>query len=127
MALKAGYVGIKRSALKDLGGGGIDYSTNEVATGDKWYDGKDIYCRVIKYDTPRNLPQSGEITFEALSYIETLLEVRFFRPASESQDAWLITPGGVGIKASTGKLDIRNTVSLNNYDTVLVFYTKKTV
>lgn len=124
MALKAGYVGIKRDKVKDLGGGGIRYSTDEVLTGDVWYDGKPIYCRVINFETPRNLPQSGSITFEPLEYIETLLEVRFYRKATESASAWYVIAAGAGT-ASTTQIDVRNTVSLNNYDTMVIYYTKK--
>jgi len=127
MALKAGYVGIKRDELNNLGNGGIEYSTDETLTGDTWYDGKPVYCRVIKFDTPRNLPQNGDITFEAASYIETLLDVVFFRTATEENDPWYVRSGGVGVKSSAGKLDVRNTVSLSNYDTVLIYYTKRTV
>lgn len=127
MALKAGYVGIKRNKLNSLGSGGIKYSTDETLTGDTWYDGKPVYCRVLKFDTPRTLPQNGEITFEPASYIETLLDVVFFRTAAEGIDPWYVRPGGVGVKSSTGKLDVRNTVSLSNYDTVLIYYTKRTV
>ena len=29
------------------GGGSWDYSTDEVDTGQKWTDGKEIYCKVI--------------------------------------------------------------------------------
>lgn len=108
MALKAGYVGVKKSVLsfinnlvgskiiKTIGDGlsltnagklnltaataskiggvkvgdglaiengvlnvtatGSDYSTNEVNTGIKWIDGKDIYMKVLTYET---VPATG--------------------------------------------------------------------
>lgn len=37
-------------------GSSWDYSTNEVDTGQKWIDGSTIYCRVVHYATPLQIP-----------------------------------------------------------------------
>ena len=33
-------------------GGSWDYSTEEVNTGQKWVDGKDIYCKTFVFESP---------------------------------------------------------------------------
>lgn len=45
--------------LKNIGGGGnlnTEYSLNETNTGSTWYDGKPIYRKVMKLDTPVDIP-----------------------------------------------------------------------
>lgn len=55
------------------GGGGSswDYSTSEVDTGQKWINGKPIYCLVEQLNVPQG---SNYITFPNLPAIETLVK-----------------------------------------------------
>ena len=41
---------------------GISYSTTEVKTGRKWLDGKDIYEKVVTFDTPLTVSRNGSDT-----------------------------------------------------------------
>lgn len=44
------------------GGSGLpDYSTTEVATGQKWIDGKELYQKTIVYDLSESGLQSGKV------------------------------------------------------------------
>ena len=93
MALKAGYYGIKKALLEKLESlfdsvviksigdgldlsaagelsststGGFDYSTSEVDTGQKWIDGRSIYCRVWDFgDSPLQISSGNTwVTFD---------------------------------------------------------------
>ena len=62
------------------GGGGTswDYSTDEVLTGQKWIDGKDIYCKVFSNGTNywtvnSNWTDTGKI----LSGVDTIVDSYF--------------------------------------------------
>lgn len=35
--------------------GSFDYSTTETNTGQKWIDGKDIYCKVVEFETAQTI------------------------------------------------------------------------
>lgn len=43
------------------GGSSFNFSTEETATGHKWIDGRDVYCRVKAYETPLSW-HSGDIS-----------------------------------------------------------------
>lgn len=53
----------------------INYSTNEVKTGRKWIDGKDIYEKVISLDTPLTVSRNGSDTGIA-PFHETMISAK---------------------------------------------------
>lgn len=148
MALKAGYVGVKKSfvglikslatsvIIKEVGdgleydsdtgelsstGGGYNYSTTEVSTGQKWVDGKDIYSLVIGLESPVSVPSTqGDITVPGLPAIDTLLDAVFYR----TSDKWCVR-GGCAY-SGTNKLIPRVPNGLTNCNMIQLTYTKQT-
>lgn len=55
-----------------------DYSTTETATGQKWIDGKEIYCKVITGTFPEisttSSQEVGELEFNEIISITSILE-----------------------------------------------------
>lgn len=57
------------------GGSSWNYSTSEVNTGQKWTDGKDIYCKVFDLTIPN---QSGAVTFNVPTPdLNEVIDVRY--------------------------------------------------
>lgn len=57
------------------GGGSWDYSTDEVATGQKWIDGKEIYCKVTN-NLNINLSDWTNTTIPSTD-IDTIIDAEF--------------------------------------------------
>lgn len=111
---------------------GFDYSTSEVNTGQKWIDGKDIYCKV--YTTP--LGNNTTITLETgFAPTKTLVKIE---PIALGVDNYLHYQFVMGSMASINDIIICE-VYANNLQVVIrdnysaytgyfaVYYTKTTV
>lgn len=65
---------------ENAGGGGAtswDYSTDEVDTGQKWTDGKEIYCKVLHGTF--NMVANTALVLTGMPNIETLIDVAFVK------------------------------------------------
>lgn len=67
------------NVISASGGSSWDYSTSEVNTGQKWIDGKDIYCKVIN-----NITISGTSTTVSISNVDKLIKFDGYLISSDS-------------------------------------------
>lgn len=104
----------------------IDFSTTEQATGQKWIDGKDIYVKTWYIENGVDVPSaSGTITVDDVSFIDTLIDSLFIRPASDSTVTTFMARGICGVTDGT-HITPRVVTGLNGCKYIILWYTKKT-
>lgn len=67
---------LEKGGTPTPGGSSWDYSTEEVNTGQKWTDGKDIYAKVYHFATPLsvNVNSYADMTETIISDVETIVD-----------------------------------------------------
>ena len=122
----------KNGKLAAKGIGSFDYSTNEVNTGQKWIDGKDIYCKVLANQSI-SIPGGGtyfDISLSDLS-IDTPVDVRCIAPAEGIIIPWVTDSlnSCCGVKYTKTAVSFRGAGSARTVSgvNITLFYTKATV
>lgn len=68
---------------------GVDYSTAEVNTGRKWIDGKDIFSKVIDFESNITLPNNALYDTELdYSFVDTLISAGGVYVSSDGTSFW---------------------------------------
>lgn len=114
--------------LEENGGGGggstsWDFSTSEVATGQKWIDGKDIYCIVYKPATTQNIVNNHWTNLGITLTMDTLIDCQInFVDVTEGHfggnDGLFLTQ-----KTATG-VDYYSQTAVGSIDFAIIYYTK---
>ena len=99
-----------------------DYSTTETATGQKWIDGKDIYCKVYDNITVPS-PASTQTIDDNFSCSDFIYGYCMF----DTSDGKFVTYGGNGVFVHTNG-SLRSYITSASYlgatGKIVVFYTK---
>lgn len=119
----------KNGKLAAKGTGGFDYSTDEVITGQKWIDGKDIYCKVLSNQS-LSIPGGGtyfDISLTDLN-IDTPVDVRCIAPAEGIVIPWVTDSlnSCCGVKYTKTAVSFRGAGSARTISgvNITLFYTK---
>lgn len=113
--------------LETNGGGGgstsWNFSTDEVATGQKWIDGKDIYCKVYVPASTQALVSNRWTNLGVSLTIDTLIDCQInFTDVTEGHFG-----GNDGIfltqKTATG-IDYYSQTAVGNIAFAIIYYTK---
>lgn len=106
--------------------GVVDYSTTEQNTGRKWIDGKDIYSKVIDFESNITIPNNTLYDTELdYSFVETLISAGGVYVASDGTSFWNVNAN----IAASGHLRLQG-CRLDNHASaryVYLEYTKATV
>lgn len=110
--------------LKDEPGSTVNYSTTEQATGQKWVDGKDIYFKTWYFENGVDISgTSGNVTVDDVSFIDTIIDALFVRPASGSTASYT-GRGTCGVTSNTA-ISPRIVTGLTSCKYITLYYTKK--
>ena len=103
----------------------VNFSTTEQLTGQKWIDGKDIYVKTWYYENGVDISAStGSISIDDVSFIDTMIDALFIRPASGSTVSYM-GRGACGATDGT-HLAPRVVTGLTGCKYITLWYTKKT-
>ena len=102
-----------------------DFSTDEVDTGQKWIDGKEIYCKVYKPATTQNIVNNRWTDLGITLTMDTLIDCQInFKDVTEGHNG-----GNVEItltqKTATG-IDYYIQSAVGSIDFAIIYYTKPT-
>lgn len=98
------------------------YSTEEVKTGQKWIDGKDIYCKVLA----GQFPEITSTATQTVGSVGTISAIIMTTQIIEISTHYYATPYNIQISKASGEVrlvSVPATYSEAYYD-IVVYYTK---
>ena len=110
----------------ESGGGSSswDYSTTETDTGQKWIDGKEIYCKVVVPTTPVSYTKQTWAEIGTLEGVEAIIKtnVIYIYSTTNYGEGGFLTDWN----KTTNKLSIYHEAYNGTITAMVVFYTKTT-